>query len=169
MTSLCVLFMVEIRTGRVHILGVAAHPTGEWVAEAVRNLAVDLGEQIEAFRFLVRDRETKFMAALDEVFRSEGVEIVMTRSRTPRVNCYAERFVRAVRCECTDRMLIYDERHARTVLADYAADYNDHRPHQSRARLAPNDEERPGIAGRGVPIQRDRVLGGLINEYRPAA
>jgi putative transposase len=138
------------------------------VAVLRRNLLMDLGEHVARFRFLVRDRAGQFTASFDAVLADAGIEVVKIPPRCPRANCYAERLVLTVRTELTDRMLIFGERHLRSVLAQYSLHYNRQRPHRA-LQLCPPCPQAPvpePIHGR---IRRRPILGGLINQYEPAA
>jgi transposase InsO family protein len=119
-------------------------------------------------RFLIHDRDSKFAAAFDEVFRSEGIKVIHTPIRAPQANAYAERFVRTVRTECLDWLLIIGRRHLETVLRAYTGHYNRERPHRGLALLTPDrTNAHPSPAGEEIK-RRDR-LGGLIHEYHRAA
>jgi putative transposase len=166
---LYVLFVIELATRRVQVLGVTAHPVGTWVTQQARNLLMGLDDRVGRFRFLVRDRDAKFTAAFDAVFAAEGVEVLRTPVRAPRANAYAERWVGTVRREMLDRMLIFGCPQLRSVLAEYADHYNVHRPHRALGQAPPLGPGEPVVlAPAGRVVRRDR-LGGLIHEYAQAA
>ena len=162
------LFVMEVGSRYVHILGITANPDGAWTVQQIRNLLMELGDRAVSFRFLVRDRAGQFTASFDAALADAGIEAVKIPPRSPRANCYAERWVRTARTECTDRILIYGERHLRSVLGEYAGHYNRHRPHQSRQQRPPDQDDQARVP-QDLPVQRRKVLGGLINEYYHAA
>jgi transposase InsO family protein len=165
---LYVLFALEVGERYLHVLGVTAHPDGLWTTQQARNLLMDLGEHVARFRFLVRDRAGQFTASFDAVLADADIEVVKIPPRCPRANCFAERLVLTVRTELTDQMLIFGERHLRTVVATYAAHYNTRRPHRA-LQLRPPRPQSPVPEPVAGSIRRRPILGGLINEYEPAA
>ena len=168
---LYVLFFIELDTRRVHVTGVTAHPTGSWVAQQARNLAMVLEDRIIPVRFLIRDRDTKFTSSFDEVFRAEDIRIIRTPVRAPRANAFAERFVGTVRRECLDRMLILGHRHLEQLLAEYVVHYNCHRPHRAPGQQPPLNVEPPPPISDPEPrnLRRSDAVFGLTHEYRLVA
>jgi putative transposase len=169
LTRLYGFFVVEHATRRVRILGVTAHPTGEWLAQLARNLLMDLEDAGQSFRFLLRDHDHKFSRVFDTVFTSAGVQIVLTPIRAPRANAIAERFVGSLRRELLDRILIVNQRHANAVLSEYERHFNDHRPHRALRQAAPL-RPLPDLHPRHDfrVCRRDR-LAGLLHEYTQVA
>jgi putative transposase len=165
-----VLVFIEHGARRLHLAGVRAHPTGQWAAQQARNLAMDLGDRLGTLRFLVHDRDPLFTTAFGEVFRSEGLRVITTWPRTPRMNGVCERVIGTLRREVLDRTLILGERHLAVVLREYVAHDSGHRPHQSRRQRPPDIE---GQSVRDLAelrsIRRRPVVAGLINEYHHAA
>jgi putative transposase len=161
-----VLFFIELGNRRVHLAGCTTNPSGAWVTQQARNLSFT--GLFDRMRYLIHDRDSKFAAAFDEVFRSEGIEVIQTPIRAPQANAYAERFVRTIRAECLDWLLIIGRRHLETVLRIYTAHYNRERPHRALALLTPESTNAGPRPREGEIKRRDR-LGGLIHEYHQAA
>jgi putative transposase len=164
-----VFFVLEVGTRRVHVLGVTRHPMGEWVTQQARNLMLVLGERIHGFRFLVRDRDTKFTVAFDAVFTDADISVLRSPPQAPKANAHAERWVSTIRRECLDRILIFTERQLTHVLAEYATHYNAHRPHRALEQRSPTQPAAVPSPPDTRVLRRTQILGGLINEYRHAA
>jgi putative transposase len=161
---LYVLVVIEHGTRRVRIAGITAHPTGTWVTQQARNLLMDLSDHANRFRFLIRDRDSKFTAAFDAVFAGGDIRIIRTPIRAPRANAIAERFIGTLRRDCLDHVLITGERHLAAVLREYVQHYDTHRPHRSLGQHPPAAHTPPPAAAILRPLRRDR-LGGLVHEY----
>ena len=159
-----VLFFIELQTRRVHLAGATTNPDGRWVTQQARNLS--LSGALDDARFLIRDRDAKFAAGFDEVFRTEGVDVIQTPFRSPQANAHAERFVRT---ECLDWLLILGPRQLDRVLRVYVDHYNTERPHRALGRQPPIAIQPPPPPPPQATIQRRDRLGGLLHEYHLAA
>jgi transposase InsO family protein len=163
-----VFFVLEVPSRSVHLLGVTTNPDSRWTTQQIRNLMMDLSDRATQFRFLVRDRAGQFTASFDAVLADVGIQAVQIPPPCPRANCFAERFVRTLRTELTDRMLIFSQRHLLVLLAEYVRHYNSRRPHRA-CDLHPPRLTHPVADLSHEHITRRPVLGGLINEYERAA
>jgi transposase InsO family protein len=159
--TLYVLFFIELGSRRVHFAGCTASPDSVWVTQQARQLVWHLADEGHPTHFLIHDRDTKFPASFDTVFVSEGIDIIRTPFRTPKANAVAERWVRSVRQECLDHLLILNQRHLTRVLTEYTTYYNFARPHQGLEQQAPIPYS---CTGRGEIHCRD-VLGGILHDY----
>jgi len=164
--TLYVLFFIEHATRRVYLAGCTDHPDAAWVAQQARHLTWELQERDVPMRYLIHDHDTKFTGLFDIVFEAEGIEMVNIPFEAPNANAIAERWVRSVREECLDRVIILNERHLRRVLSEYVAYYNARRPHQGIEQDSPLGLE---LASPEGAIRYRNVLGGIIRDYYQAA
>jgi transposase InsO family protein len=168
---LYVLFFIELGTRRVRLAGCTAHPDEAWVTQQARQASWGLVERKEPLRFLIRDRDRKFTRSFDAVFEAQHIRVVRTPVQAPEANGIAERFVRTVRSECLDWLLILNARHLEHTLKVFVDHYNSSRPHRSLG-LAPPNGRRPvtrQMSGEPLKVRRRERLGGLLHEYERAA
>jgi putative transposase len=156
------LFFIAHASRRVWLAGCSPNPTGAWVTQQARNLGLELAD--EGIRLLIRDRDSKYTGTFDEVLRSGGIRVVKTPVRSPQANAIAEPFVRTVRAECLDWLLIVNRRHLDRVLRVFVDHYNVNRPHRALKLQPPQPREPPPMPTTGEIERRDR-LGGLTHKY----
>jgi len=162
-------FVIELHTRRVHLAAATSKPDAAWVTQQARNLSFDLTGGGTS-RFLIRDRDSKYTSSFDAVLGSDGIEVILTPVQAPRANAFAERWVRTVRAECLDWMLVLGRRHLERILRTYVAHYNAERPHRSLDLQTPGPRSYPaGEPPDRLRVQGRDVLGGLIHEYKLAA
>ena len=161
-----VLFFISLAIRRIEYVACSSNPDGRWAVQQARNVAMQL-EGEPPFRFLIHDRDKKFSRAFDEVFRAEGIKVIRTPVQAPNANAFAERWVRTVRADCLDRILILGRRHLEHVLRVYRRHYNEHRPHSALQLLPPKGRD-PTPLTAPPDFRRRNLLGGLIHEYEAA-
>lgn len=160
--TLTVFFFIDIGTRQVYFAGITDHPNGHWITQQARNQVWTIQEQEDEFCALIRDNDKKFPNSFDTVFESEGINVIRIPYFAPNANAFAERFVRTVRQEILDKVLVINEAHLRRVLNEFLLYYNQRRPHQGLEQQSPI--ERPEPLTEGL-IRKRQVLGGIINDY----
>jgi len=161
--TLYVLFFIELGTRRVHISSVTSNPNGAWTTQQARQLVWKMEDRKNEFHFLIHDNDTKFTDKFDAVFLSEGLRVIHTPYQAPNANAFAERWIRTIREECLDHILILNEIHLHNVLREYVEGYyNSARPHQGISQSMPFPLGRPV---KGGAVEKRQVLGGIIHDY----
>ncbi|QUW84450.1 integrase core domain-containing protein [Streptomyces mirabilis] len=170
---LYVFAVIEHANRQIRVLGATAHPTAAWVAQAAKNLVMDLEDADCRARFMIRDRDGKFPALFDTILTSAGIEVVLSGVRIPRMNSIMERWVQTCRHELLDRTLIWNHHHLLRALREFEQFYNGHRPHQGIANARPLHPLPPPITDPGqiarLDIRKRDRLGGILHEYQHAA
>jgi transposase InsO family protein len=161
---LYVLVVIEHGRRRVHIAVITAHPTGAWVTQQACNLLMDLADRADQFRFLIRDRDSRFTTAFDAVFAGADIRTIRTPVQAPRANAIAERFIGTLRRECLDHMLITGPRHLTLVLQEYLEHYNTPSPAPVAAPAAAHRRYSPTVQS-CAPTAATRLTRRLIHEY----
>ncbi len=160
--TLYVFFFIELGSRRVHLTGITAKPDSAWVTQQARQFVWKLEETDDNLRFLIHDRDSKFTNAFDNVFRSAGFHVIHTPLRAPDANAYAERWLRTIREECLDHLLIMNQTHLKRVLDSYISYYETSRPHQGLDQQTPVPRKPIPYSGQ---VRKREVLGGIINDY----
>jgi putative transposase len=168
-TQAYVLAVIEHATRRIRILGVTLHPTGEWTAQQARNLVMDLGEQAQRVKFMIRDRGPDYTTAFDAVLADAGIRTVLCNVQTPRMNAIAERWIGGCRRELLDRTLIWNQDHLRQIPRQYETHHNQHRPHRSLDAAAPLKPLPQPVVLEQYRVRRRTRVSGTIHEYRLVA
>ena len=165
-----VLVFIELATRRVHLAGCTTNPDKAWVVQQARNFTFYLDQREVPLRFLIHDRDSKFCGPFDDVFATEVLQVVRTPVRAPRANAFCERWIRTVRTECLDWLLIFSRRHLERVLRTYIRHYNRQRPHRALQLHTPEQGEfERTLPTVGARVDRRDRLGGLLHEYYEAA
>ncbi|MGW7694382.1 integrase core domain-containing protein [Streptomyces asiaticus] len=167
------LVVIEHGSRRIRVLGATAHPSASWVAQAAKNLVMDLENLGCRARFMIRDRDGKFPDLFDAILKDAGMDVVLSGIQIPRMNSIMERWIQTCRRELLDRTLIWNQRHLLHTLREFEQFYNGHRPHQGIAnarplRPLPPPIDDPDTIAR-LDIRRHDRLGGILHEYRNAA
>ena len=160
--TIYVLFFIELGSRRIHFAGVTSNPNPTWITQQARQWVWDLHDRGRRLQFLIHDNDCSFSKAFDADFESEGIYIIHTPFQAPNANAHAERWVRTVREECLDHILLINAEHLQRVLIEFAQYYNTSRPHQGIDQQMPIPDNIPKNTGF---IQRRNVLGGIINDY----
>ncbi len=160
--TLYCLFFIEHGTRRVYFAGCTTHPNQHWMTQQARQMTWELEERDSPMMYLIRDHDSKFTQSIETVFEASGIEIVNIPYQATNANAVAERWVRSVREECLDRLIILNTRHCRRILQEYTTYYYERRPHQSLQQDSPLGLESGAVQG---PIRCRHVLGGIIRDY----
>jgi hypothetical protein len=159
--TIYVLFFIELGSRQVCIAGISPNPNEIWITQQARQLIWELQENDSSSRFLIHDNDRKFTKAFNAIFESEGIHVIHTPFHAPNANAYAERWVRTIRKECLDHILILNTNHLDRVLSEFSDYYNSSRPHQGINQQTPIPYSTSPIG----TIHRRKILGGIINDY----
>jgi len=162
-----VLFVLKLKTRRVKIAGIHPQPYGGWMEQMARNLTDAIDGFLRNMRHMIHDRDPLYTRAFGEILKSGGVQAIRLPPRSPNLNAYAERFVRSIKEECLNRVVVLSEGHLRLVIHEYVEHYHRERNHQGLDNQLL--ERAPPPANPDVEVHRRQRIGGLLNYYHREA